>query len=149
VQCVPSGLLTYIIHPCSPSLLTSRCQLAPPSPSPLAIELLHAADVLPPPAAYAIAAARSHCPGYPTPSASYVTAALLPLSPAAHVSAAATPRSCLNPTAEQTPAAYQVRPPLTKTISRVLPPPRERFRAFFFIRPHPRWELRLIKYIEL
>jgi hypothetical protein len=34
-----SGLLTYIIHPCTPSSLASRCQLAPPAPSPLAHEL--------------------------------------------------------------------------------------------------------------
>jgi hypothetical protein len=33
------GLLTYIVHPCTPSPLTSRCQLAPPAPSPLAHEL--------------------------------------------------------------------------------------------------------------
>jgi hypothetical protein len=34
-----SGLLTYTILPCTPSPLASRCQLAPPAPSPLAHEL--------------------------------------------------------------------------------------------------------------
>jgi hypothetical protein len=35
----PSGLLTYIVPPCTSSHLASRCQLAPPAPSPLAREL--------------------------------------------------------------------------------------------------------------
>jgi hypothetical protein len=43
----PSSLLTYIIHPCTRSPLASRCQLAPPAPSPLAHELNHATAALP------------------------------------------------------------------------------------------------------
>jgi hypothetical protein len=35
----PSSLLTHIIHLCTPSPLTSRCQLAPRAPSLLAHEL--------------------------------------------------------------------------------------------------------------
>jgi hypothetical protein len=35
----PSGLLIHIVHPCTPSHLASRCQLAPPAPSSLAREL--------------------------------------------------------------------------------------------------------------
>jgi hypothetical protein len=42
-----SGLLTYIVLPCTPSPLTSRCQLTPPAPSPLAHELIHATAALP------------------------------------------------------------------------------------------------------
>jgi hypothetical protein len=38
-----SGLFTYVIYPCTPSPLASRCQVAPPAPSPLAHELTHAA----------------------------------------------------------------------------------------------------------
>jgi hypothetical protein len=43
----PCGLLTYIILPCTPSPLASRCQLAPSAPSPLAHELTHAAAAFP------------------------------------------------------------------------------------------------------
>jgi hypothetical protein len=43
----PSGLLTYIIHPCTPSPFASRCQLAPSASSPLAHELIQAAAALP------------------------------------------------------------------------------------------------------
>jgi hypothetical protein len=53
-----SVLLTYIVLPCIPSPLDSRCQLAPPAPSPLATELLYAAA----------ATARSSCRRYSTPT---------------------------------------------------------------------------------
>jgi hypothetical protein len=44
-----SGLLTYIIHPCIPYPLASRCQLVPLASSPLAQKLLNAAAALPVP----------------------------------------------------------------------------------------------------
>jgi hypothetical protein len=76
----PSGLLTYSIHPCTPSPLASRCQLALPTPSPLAHELTLRRRCAPPPppeiyASAAATAARSTCPGDPTPSTPYAAAA--------------------------------------------------------------------------
>jgi hypothetical protein len=50
-----SGLLTYIVPPCTPSSLTSHCQLTPPDPLPLATELIQAAAV------------HSTCPACPVP----------------------------------------------------------------------------------
>jgi hypothetical protein len=84
-----SGLLTYIIYPCTPSPLASRCQLAPPAPSLLAHELIHAAAALPV-AAYAsaavaaAAAAAILCPRLRPPLGTYVAAAAasLPSQPA-------------------------------------------------------------------
>jgi hypothetical protein len=54
-----SGLLTYIVPPCTPSPLTSRSQLSPPAPSPLATELIHAA------AALLVAACECRCHRHP------------------------------------------------------------------------------------
>jgi hypothetical protein len=148
----PSGLLTYIIYPCTPLPSASRRQLAPSAPSPLVAKLIHAAVALSI-AAESAATARSTCPGCPVPDTFCVAAAaaaLFPLSPATHTSAAARgpcpgypalrrrcrhSRSCINPTAEQTPAAlpgtstpyWLPRPPP--------PPPRETSRLFFFYSP--------------
>jgi hypothetical protein len=78
VQCV-SEWPAHRHHPSLPlSLSASRCQLAPPVPSPLAHELLHAAAALPIAAESAGAAARSSCPGYPVPSSLYVAATSAP-----------------------------------------------------------------------
>jgi hypothetical protein len=63
----PSGLLTYIVHPCTPSPLANRCQLVPPAPSLLAHELTPRRRCTSPSqlASAAAAAARSLCPGCP------------------------------------------------------------------------------------
>jgi hypothetical protein len=73
----PSGLLTYIIHPCTPSPLASRCQLAPPAPSPLAHELTLRRRCISL-SQLASAAARSLCSGCPAPDTFCTAAAASP-----------------------------------------------------------------------
>jgi hypothetical protein len=121
----PSDMLTYIIHPCTPSPIASPCQLTSPASSPLAIELIHTAAALlvASESAAATAAARSPCLGYPASSTPYVAVAAAPVAALSHGRADIS--HCYQP-------HNKVRPPLTKTISRVLPAPhRGRLRAFF------------------
>jgi hypothetical protein len=105
-----SGLLTYILPPCTPSPLANRCQLVLPAPLPLAHKLIHAAarrlcPGCPVPDTFCAATAAAAVPvasfalisnsrRQPVPPASdapprtyTAAAALFPLSPAAHASA--------------------------------------------------------------
>jgi hypothetical protein len=89
----PSGLLTHIVHPCTPSHLASCCQLAPPAPSPLAHELtLRRRCTSPSQLASAAAAAAA------------VLASPIPRRPRECRRRRHRSRGCINPTTEQTSA---------------------------------------------
>jgi hypothetical protein len=172
----PSGLLTYIIHPCTSSLLASRCQLAPPTPSPLVHELT--------PLSVCCLCAPSVCvicvPGAPSPirsalpSPSSATSRRRQLVPPAspdlrymrfrrrfcfphppQTARVPPPLPWLHQFHDRADTSYchqprcQARPPLTKLSAELPLCPEGDLAPFFFIRPHPRRKLRFIKTIHI
>jgi hypothetical protein len=131
----PSGLLTYIVHPCTPSFLASRFQLAPPAPSLLAHELtLHRLCTSPSQlvSAAATAAARNLCPRCPIPDTSCAAAAAADVTPQLPPPPYSTSRRC-QPVSPASPDRFRYarcpppplcsRTPPRRPQARALPPP--------------------------
>jgi hypothetical protein len=160
-----SGLLTYIVRPCTPSPLTSGCQFAPSAPSPLATELIHAAAALPVQFMSAAAAAarstcpkcpvpdtfcaataaasRSTCPGYSAPSTHYVIAPVAAFAPPQAIAAAASPCPRLRPPPGTCAAATAALLPLSSLLRSSRECYHRRRRPWFVPRvPRPRYALR-------